>query len=151
VAVSSSTGTVVTARIKLVSWDLATGAQRWSVPGPDYRCAPLFSADNATLYVIRAADSNSDTVMAVDAHDGTIRWTHPMADTTDHPLAVSGNTLYISPYLSHGLLALDTRTGAARWTLTDTTSDRQWRVSAVPAAGLALALTDTTLHAFPAD
>lgn len=104
--------------------DLATGAVEWStgVVAPTYS-SPTFDGD--TVYVgTKHSDHNDerpDSVIAITATDGSVRWARDVATVASSP-AVDGDTVYAGD-LDGELHAFDADTGRHRWTY-DAPSDR---------------------------
>ncbi|MET7455810.1 PQQ-binding-like beta-propeller repeat protein [Streptomyces sp. NPDC005574] len=69
--------------------DLDTGARRWRfTAGSRLRCVPVY--DNGTVYV-----GSDEALTAVAAHNGEVRWTHPVEAALQAPPLITRGAAYV--------------------------------------------------------
>lgn len=134
----------------LQAFDLAGGAEQWSLPTGDHQSFREPAVVEGVLYV---ADS-ARTLRALDPATGKEIWTsEDLADGQRQAPAryvTVGDTLYGATDLDEqgGIHAFDATTGALRWTFNDGTGDhRAWLVATD--GERVFALHGETLHALP--
>jgi outer membrane protein assembly factor BamB len=123
----TSGGSVIRVRVdEAVSYDAATGAQRWTlpVPGSDVACSVSndtgTSGSEAIGLIAYGQDSTTcGHVMAVDLATGRQLWADPVPNPSsgNNPtgvLALAGSTAIV--LTDEGIIGVDAQSGAQRWT-----------------------------------
>jgi outer membrane protein assembly factor BamB len=97
---------------QLRAFDAATGAAGWSVKLPwQYAFSAAPTATGGVVYVGGAGSGG--TVYAVDASDGTVLWTHPVANGDQSSPALAPDALFVSYPCQ--VYKLDLLTGSEIW------------------------------------
>ncbi|MEZ0112854.1 outer membrane protein assembly factor BamB [Catenulispora sp. EB89] len=140
---------------KLYALDAATGALRWSAPGPnpgdEYQSVvvvPGQGADGGDLVVATttgAGGTGGGTMSAFDAAIGAVRWVQrgsakfglktavvASAASAGSAGSAGAGVLYAAEEDSGSLFAVDAKTGQTRWTFHDATAtaDLTWTLAA---------------------
>ncbi|WP_211311964.1 PQQ-binding-like beta-propeller repeat protein [Halarchaeum salinum] len=94
-------------------FDVAGDAIRWRGPEmPGVRAPPTVAG--GVVYVRTRGDENTDAhLRALDAETGATRWRHETTGEAGSPVAVSGDTVYLTG--EDGIHAIETRTAETRW------------------------------------
>ncbi|MDP2660341.1 MAG: PQQ-binding-like beta-propeller repeat protein, partial [Dehalococcoidia bacterium] len=105
-----------------------TGSLKWTYPKApqtgESSPALFLAVDNGVVYVVPSGSSSTsawNTVAALDAATGTLKWRSVTLGGNLHPPAVAGGIVYVSSYVSSCcsyLYALDAATGDLKWTYT---------------------------------
>jgi outer membrane protein assembly factor BamB len=100
----------------------------------------------STLYV----GSDDGNVYALNAADGTVRWSRFIGGEIEHSPTVSGDTLYVGNFTgSFYLFALDANTGARKWR-SATGGYLDWNTPAVVGSSVFVASVDGEAYAYDA-
>lgn len=136
---------------KLHAFNLSDGKEEWSLEASEFS---LFKEPAVVEGVLYIADS-SRTVRAVDPRTGKQLWqSEALADAglqVPRQYVKVGDTLYGATDLDKkgGVIAMDAKTGAVRWTFNDGTGDHHAWLVATDGKRV-FALHGTKLHALPA-
>jgi outer membrane protein assembly factor BamB len=99
-------GTDKANRPKVRAFDLATRAQRWAAKVPAVAGMPAVAGGSVFVSTV------DRHLIALDATDGSVRWTVQMTNRGSDPVGVDGLVLSGS---ADGLFAFDAATGAQLW------------------------------------
>ena len=130
---------------EIVSYDVASGHQQWTLPVPagDVACAVSAEAAAGTgLIGFGTGGGACDHVLAVDLGTGHQLWSRQVAagwkgDQGTGFVAAGGDTAVV--VTASGVLGYDLRTGAPRWTLLVPGGCSGQTVAAAPQSGVMLA------------
>ena len=106
---------------RVVAFDRATGARRWTFDSPDVRAPGLFIG--ARVGESLFTGSGNGRLVSLDTQSGRLRWV-ALADASpsttvfppiaDRGLVIASYTSFTAPQ-SGGVIAVDASTGAVRW------------------------------------
>ncbi len=115
--VVSESSSASTTQPALYRVDTATGTTAWRVPLPGSGF-DVAAADGTVFVRADPADADVDSILAVDAADGSKRWTTHDHEVTSR-LTVAGGTVYVGRRDGRGpfLSAIDVGTGEELWRL----------------------------------
>jgi len=134
----------------LQAFALSDGKEKWSLEASEFG---LFREPAVVDDVLYIADS-AKTLRAVDPRTGKLLWqSEALADAglqVPRQYVKAGDTLYGATDLDEkgGVIALDAKTGAVRWTFNDGTGDHHAWLVATDGERV-FALHGTKLHALP--
>lgn len=141
---------IVPQGMTLQAFDLADGKEKWSMKGSDFG---LFKEPSVVEDVLYIADS-ARTMWAIDPQSGKAHWqSEALSDAgvqVPRQYVKAGDTVYGATDLDKkgGVVAIDARTGAVRWTFNDGSGDYHAWLVATDGKHV-FALHGEKLHALP--
>jgi eukaryotic-like serine/threonine-protein kinase len=121
IALAAAGGTAYVGRNNGTAYALnaATGQVRWTYKTTgNHVSVPTVTVAGSTAYI----GSADNKVYALDTATGKAGWTYTTqgsVDWSDQPVAVAGNTIYVSDSDDNQVYALDAATGQVRWIHSD--------------------------------
>jgi eukaryotic-like serine/threonine-protein kinase len=94
----------------LVALDARTGEERWRLPSPTGEVMYAPAVADGSAYIV----AEDESVTAVDAETGKVRWSTTTGSPNDALPSVWGDTVYVAT-TGGALQALDTLTGTLDW------------------------------------
>ncbi|SEL53484.1 protein kinase domain-containing protein [Streptacidiphilus jiangxiensis] len=152
-----ASGVLLAARGRLTAWNPSTGTHLWSQGsltadgGQDSYSPTALSADGTRAYCVH---NGVGQLVASDVRSGQTRWTIDYPNPTYHRPVLAGGLILLGVTGQPVLVALKSADGGDEWQYRDSSDDsgNEWRLTAVPSAGVVLALTGSgVLAALPAD